>query len=91
MQEAEEIIAQIKLLSLSITEGNYRTGVQEGYKLLLRLHDLGAEKERAYQVLEEYHNSIEDSLSRDYIADILDYIVGWCSPHNRIWAPRSEK
>ncbi len=85
MNETEEIIAQIKMLSLSITEENYYAGVQKGYKLLLRLHDLGAEKESTYQVLEEYHNSLEDNLSRDYIADILDYIVGWCSPQNRIW------
>ena len=85
MNVTEEIIAQIKVLALSVTEENYNAGVRKGYKLLLRLHDLGAEKESAYQVLEEYHNSLEDSLSRDYIADILDYIVGWFSPQNRIW------
>lgn len=85
MNEAEEIIVQIKTLSMSITEENYNIRIQKGYKLLLRLHDLGVEKESAYQMLEEYHNRLEDSLSRDYIANILDYIVGWCSPHNWIW------
>ncbi len=85
MNEAEEIFVQIKMLSLSVTKENYYAELQNGYKLLLRLHDLGAGKESAYQVLEEYHNSLGNSLSRDYIADILDYIVGWCSPQNRIW------
>ncbi len=29
--------------------------------------------------------NVEDNLSRDYIADILDYVVGWCSPQDWIW------
>ena len=85
INSGEEIIAQIKKLSLSITEETYYIGVQKGYCLLVKLHDLGIEKERAYQALFQYHNSLEESLSRDYIADILDYIVGWCSPQDRIW------
>lgn len=85
MNETEEIIAQIKMLSLSITEENYYSGIQKGYKFLVKLHDLGAEKESVYQLLIEYHNRLEDCLSRDYIADILDYVVGWCFPKNRIW------
>lgn len=85
MSETEVIIAQIKSSSLSITEETYWAQLQEGYQLLVRLHDLGVEKQWAYQALLTYHNRLEDSLSRDYIADILDYIVGWCSPQYRIW------
>lgn len=85
MNETKEIIAQIKRLSLSMTAENYSARIQEGYKFLVRLHDSGAEKENVYQALLTYHNRLEDSLSRDYIADILDYIVGWCSPQDRIW------
>lgn len=44
----EEIIAQMKRLSLSITEETYYAGVQNGYELLIELHDLGAEKESIY-------------------------------------------
>lgn len=43
------------------------------------------EKERVYQVLLQDHNALEDGLSRDYMADLLDYAAGWCSPQNRIW------
>jgi len=49
MNETEEIIAQIKMLSLSITEENYYSGIQKGYKFLVKLHDLGAKKESVYQ------------------------------------------
>lgn len=85
MDNSKEIIAQIKKLSLTVTENTYETGKQQGYELLLRLHDLGLEKDNVYQLLFQYHNSLEDNLSRDYIADILDYVVGWCSPQYRIW------
>ena len=85
MNNSEEILDQIKMLSLSVTEENYHARVQQGYKFLITLRDLGVEKERAYQALFQYHNRLEDGLSRDYIADILDYIVGWCSPQCRIW------
>ena len=86
MDKTDEIITKIKTLSLFITEQNYYAEIQKGYKLLIKLHDLGIEKERIYQALFQYHNSLEDNLSRDYIADILDYVVGWCSPQDWIWS-----
>ena len=85
MNDSEEIFAQIKLLGLSITETTYDTGIQQGYELLVRLHDLGLEKESVYQSLLQYHNSLEAGLSRDYLADIMDFVVGWCSPQWLIW------
>ena len=85
MPEAEAIIAQIKSSSLSITKETYWAQLQEGYQLLVRLHDLGVAKQWAYQTLLEYHDQLEDSLSRDHIADILDYIFGCCSPQDPIW------
>lgn len=85
MNDSEEIFAQIKLLCLSITETTYDTGIQQGYELLVRLRDLGLEKESVYQSLLQYHNSLEAGLSRDYLADIMDFVVGWCSPQWLIW------
>ena len=81
----KEIIAQIKNISMTVTENTYDIGKQQGYELLLKLHDLGLEKDSVYQLLFQYHNSLEDNISRDYIADILDYVVGWCSPQYYIW------
>lgn len=85
MNDSEEIFAQIKLLCLSITETTYDTGIQQGHELLVRLRDLGLEKESVYQSLLQYHNSLEAGLSRDYLADIMDFVVGWCSPQWLIW------
>lgn len=85
MNKIDEMIYQIKVLSLSITEENYFARVQEGYRLLIKLHDLDIEKEYIHQALFQYYNSLEDNLSCDYIGDILDYVVGWCSPQYRIW------
>ena len=31
------------------------------------------------------HRKHLDSLFRDYVADILDYVVGWCSTKYHIW------
>lgn len=85
MNNIEEIIAQIKILSSHITEDAYCIRIRQGYELLVRLHDMGVEKESVYQPLFQYHNSLEDSRSRDYMADILDYVAGWCSPQYYIW------
>ena len=52
---------------------------------MTELHDAGMEKERVYQALLQDHNALEDSPSRDYMADLLDYAAGWCSPQDRIW------
>lgn len=85
MNNLEEIITQIQILSSNITEDTYCIRMRQGYELLVRLHDMGFEKESVYQPLFLYHNSLEDSRSRDYMADILDYVVGWCSPQDYIW------
>lgn len=85
MNNIEEIITQIQILSSHITEDTYCIRIRQGYELLVRLHDMGIGKESVYQPLFQYHNSLEDSCSRDYMADILDYVAGWCSPQDYIW------
>ncbi len=85
MNNSENIIEKIKLLSSTVKENTYDSGIKQAYECLVKLHDLGVDKESVYQSLFQYHNRLEDGLSRDFIADILDYVVGWCSPHSRIW------
>ncbi len=82
---SEEILAQIKKICLSITESSYDNGIQQGYELLIQLHDLGLEKETIYQALFQYYNGLEDGLLRDCMADMMDFIVGWCSPDKYVW------
>lgn len=85
MNSTEEILAAIRALSFGITEDTYFAGVQQGYTRLTRLRDMGLKQEQAYQPLYQFHNSLEEGLPRDFIADLLDYVVGWCSPQARIW------
>lgn len=46
MDNSKEIIAQIKKLSSTVTENTYCTQIQQGHELLIRLHDLGSEKDK---------------------------------------------
>ena len=83
---SEEILAQIKKICLSITESSYDNGIQQGYELLIQLHDLGLEKETIYQALFQYYNGFRRwSFLRDCMVDIMDFIVGWCSRDKYVW------
>lgn len=81
----EKIINQMKELCSSVTGSTYDDVIQQNYELLKRLNNLGVEKEIVYQSLLQYHNSLETGLARECIADVLDYIVGWCSPDKCMW------
>lgn len=86
MCDREAIMEEIKRLSMSATECTYNEKLRQGYQLLLKLHGLGVEQESVYQCLLQYLNGLEDSISYCYMLDILDYIVGWCSPQYCIWS-----
>ena len=85
MNNSEEMIAQIKILCSSVTEDSYDVIIQRCQKLLSKLCDLGLERESVYHILLEYYNNLEDGLTSDCVADVLDFIAGWCSPQKRIW------
>ncbi len=85
MNRMEEITEQIKRLSSTVTEEEYNTYLERGYELLVELHELGIDKDSVYRVLSEYLGSLGDGISYDFIADILDYVSGWCSPEKAIW------
>lgn len=85
MNDSENIITQIKMMCQSVTEYTYDTKVQQGFELLVKLHSLGTDGECVYQALLQYHNNSVDSISHDFIADVLDFVTGWCSPQNYIW------
>ena len=90
MNSMDEIMEQIKLLSSTVTEEEYSAKLEQGYELLVRLHDLGADKDSVYQTLFTYLNSLEDGISYNFIADTLDFVIGWCSPEKSIWKERTK-
>ena len=74
----DKLFNQIKQLSTNITED---MSIAANYLI---------EQGQAYNLLLKYHNSLEDGLSKEWIADLLDCICGWCGPHKYIWSNRDE-
>ena len=85
MSLSDELFNQIKQLSTNITEENYHAYNMHGYDILIKIKDSGMEQGQAFKLLLKYHNSLEDGLSKEWIADLLDCICGWCAPHKYIW------
>ena len=55
MNNSEKIFAQIKMLSLHITENTYYDRIQQGYALLTELHDMNLEQKDG---ISHYMNTI---------------------------------
>lgn len=53
--------------------------------MLIAIHDLGISKDSVYNMFFEYYKSLEEGLSKEWLADMLDYICGWCNPEKYIW------
>ena len=90
MSLSDKLFNQIEQLSTNITEENYCAYHKQGYDILIKIKGLGIEQEQAFKLLLKYHNSLEDGLSKEWIADLLDCICGWCGPHKDIWSNRDE-
>ena len=90
MCTADELFNQIKQLSTNITEENYHAYNMQGYDILIKIKELRVAQEQAYNILFRYHNNLADSLNKQWIADMLDYICGWCAPEKYIWGNRGK-
>lgn len=85
MDDSSQLFDQLKNICVTVTEQTYIDCLQQGYTILIRLYNLGLTQEQAYEPLLQYHNSLDDGLPQDYIADIMDLVVGWCAPKWHIW------
>ena len=85
MNDIDILFDKIKQLSKAVTESNFSDYSKQGYDLLIAIHDLGISKDSVYNMLFEYYKSIEEGLSKEWFADMLDYICGWCNPEKYIW------
>ena len=85
MSDFEKLFMKIKQLSTAITEENYDDYTKQGYAILMRIHDLGITQDQVYSIFFHYYNSLEEGLSKEWLADMLDYISGWCNPEKYIW------
>ena len=62
-----------------------RGSVEELHELVLRHKDGGLTQAEAYAALTQLLATAPDDEIDDRIRDVLDFVVGWCSPHMRIW------
>ena len=85
MSDFEKLFSQIKQLSAAITEKNYYDYSKKGYDILIRIYDMGITQEQVYSKFLQYYNSLQDGLPKEWLAEMLDYISGWCSPEKCIW------
>lgn len=83
--EPTQVICQIKQLCESATKYTYDNALRQGREYLLILRELGVGAEQVYQPLYDYYKQLEDGMIRDCVADLLDFVVGWCSPQWVIW------
>lgn len=81
----ENIISCMRELCSSVTDDTYDDIIQQNYDLLKSLHQLGVVKEKVYWSLYQYYNSLEENLVSDCVADVLDFIVGWCALRKCVW------
>ena len=85
MSDFEKLFMKIKQLSTAIIEENYDDYTKQGYAILMKIHDLGITQDQVYSTFFHYYNSLQDGLSKEWIADMLDYISGWCNLEKYIW------
>lgn len=85
MEDNRKLLIQLKAMGITVTEKNYNEYVRQGYAILVKLYDLGLTQEQVYQSLIQYHRSLKDGIASDFIADIMDFVVGWCAPQWHIW------
>ena len=85
MNDVDELFTQLKRLCIAVTEKMYSDYDKQGYAILVKIHDVGITQNRVYNTLLQYHNDLPDGLSKDWLADMLDYICGWTAPQWHIW------
>ena len=71
-------------LKLEIALEN-RLELLELRSLLTEFRDSGGEKEEALNILEELRTSLTEKDREDDVLDLMDFVVGFCSPQQAIW------
>jgi len=55
------------------------------HKILKEYKDAGGMQNDAYVVLESLREDLKDGSSEDLLLEVLDVVIGFCSPNIRIW------
>lgn len=85
MTEFESLFLQIIEYSNQVTDENFQEYAELGYDLLRKIHHLGMKETGVYERFFSYYSSLLDGLIKDWFAEMLDYISGWCHPEKYFW------
>lgn len=55
------------------------------HKILKEYKDASGKQNDAYAVLESLREDLKEDSSEDILLELLDVVIGFCSPHIRIW------
>jgi len=55
------------------------------HKILMEYKDAGGKQNDTYAVVESLREYFNDDSSEDILLELLDVVIGFCSPHIRIW------
>lgn len=55
------------------------------YDTVVEMKDNGVSKEQAYELLDAVRKSCSTETEEDFILELMDIVVGYCSPGKRIW------
>lgn len=55
------------------------------YDTVVEMKDNGVSKEQVYELLDAVRKSCSTETEEDFILELMDIVVGYCSPEKRIW------
>lgn len=85
LTEFESLFLQIIEYSNQVTDENFQEYAELGFNLLRRIHHLGIKETQVYERFFTYYNSLQDGMIKEWFAEMLDYISGWCHSEKYLW------
>ena len=85
LTEFESLFLQIIEYSNQVTDENFQEYAELGFNLLRRIHHLGIKETQVYERFFTYYDSLQDGMIKEWFAEMLDYISGWCHSEKSIW------
>lgn len=68
-------------LRASLSNGE---GYPECHALLRKFKEAGGRQRTAYGVLEALREHADEEIE-DIVLELMEAVIGWCSPHQKVW------
>lgn len=74
-----------KQLKEDLKKGLINDDLLELRKYMIKYKDTGGNQKETMEILEELRLSAKTEEIEDKMLDLMDFVVGFCSPHMKIW------